>query len=158
MAVLSLITIAIAICFAFLADAVAITGPQGGVSIISGQRPFRQEISTFKNSGPAFDLYILSLQQFQRQNQSALLSYYQVAGNVLRLVSHLRLVTKVIFKAFMDALTLHGMEFKDLFYLVTANIAAYFFPHGTGPMWHCLRQVFIVSPNVLLLSLILDSK
>ena len=79
MAFSSLIFVTIAICFASLANAVAITGPQGGVNTTTGQRPFRQEFSAF-NSGPAFDLYILSLQQFQQQNQSALLSYYQVGG------------------------------------------------------------------------------
>ena len=82
MALLNLISIIFAISFASLAIAVAITGPQGGVNTVSGRRPSRQEISTFENSGPAFDLYILSLQQFQLQNQSALLSYYQVGGNV----------------------------------------------------------------------------
>ena len=61
-------------------NAVAIIGAQGGVDQATGQRPFRQEFSTFKNSGPAFDLYILSLQQFMQQNQSSLLSYYQVSG------------------------------------------------------------------------------
>ncbi|KAF6229867.1 hypothetical protein HO133_004204 [Letharia lupina] len=71
------IFIVIAICLASLANAVAITGPPGGVNNSTGQRPFRQEFSTFKESGPAFDLYILSLQKFQQQNQSALLSYYQ---------------------------------------------------------------------------------
>lgn len=62
---------------------VAITGPQGGVDSYSGQRPMRQEFSTFKDSGPAFDLYILSFQQFMEQDQSELLSYYLVAGNSL---------------------------------------------------------------------------
>lgn len=80
MALLNHIPFVIAICLASLANAVAIIGPQGGVNTVTGQRPFRQEFSTFKNSGPAFDLYILSLQQFQQQNQSALLSYYQVGG------------------------------------------------------------------------------
>ena len=58
----------------------AITSILGGVNTITGQRPFRQEFSTFKNSGPPFDLYILSLQKLQQHNQSALLSFYQVAG------------------------------------------------------------------------------
>lgn len=62
--------------------AVAITGPQGGVDSATGQRPFRQEISTFQNSGPAFDLYILSFQRFVQQNQTNILSYYQVAGKL----------------------------------------------------------------------------
>ena len=90
----SLITIAVAICLASLANAVAITGPQGGVNKVTGQRPFRQDISTFKDSGPAFDLYILSLQMFQQQNQSALLSYYQVGGNVPLLVFDVWLLTR----------------------------------------------------------------
>ncbi|MCJ1361156.1 hypothetical protein MMC16_000253 [Acarospora aff. strigata] len=60
--------------------AVAITGPKGGVNSATGQRPFRQEISSFQNSGPAFDLYILSFQRFVQQNNTNLLSYYQVAG------------------------------------------------------------------------------
>ena len=94
MASFNLITIAIAVCLASLANAVAITGPQGGVNNVTGQRPFRQEISTFKDSGPAFDLYILSLQQFQQQNQSALLSYYQVAGDVPLLVFDVWLLTR----------------------------------------------------------------
>ena len=93
MASFNLISIVIAVCLASLANAVAITGPQGGVNNVTGQRPFRQDISTFKDSGPAFDLYILSLQQFQQQNQSALLSYYQVAGNVRLLVFDVWLLT-----------------------------------------------------------------
>ena len=94
MASFNLVTIAIAICLASFANAVAITGPQGGVNNVTGQRPFRQDISTFKNSGPAFDLYILSLQKFQQQNQSALLSYYQVAGDVPLLVFDVWLLTR----------------------------------------------------------------
>ena len=82
MASFNLINIVLVICLASLANAIAITGSQGGVNTDTGQRPFRQEFSTFKNSGPVFDLYILSLQQFQQQNQSAPLSYYQVAGSV----------------------------------------------------------------------------
>ena len=82
MASFNLITIAVAVCLLSLANAIAITGSQGGVNNVTGQRPSRQDISTFKDSGPAFDLYILSLQRFQQQNQSALLSYYQVAGDV----------------------------------------------------------------------------
>lgn len=60
----------------------AITGVVGGVNQFTGQRPARQDFSTFKNSGPHFDLYILSLQRFQQANQTSLLSYYEVAGNV----------------------------------------------------------------------------
>lgn len=60
---------------------IAIKGPQGAVDVLTGERPFRQEFSVFKDSGPAFDLYIQSLRHFMQQNQSRLLSYYRVAGN-----------------------------------------------------------------------------
>lgn len=62
-------------------DAIAIKGIQAGVNASTGERPARKEFSVFRSSGPAFDLYILALQQFQQQNQSALLSYFQIAGN-----------------------------------------------------------------------------
>ncbi|CAD6586306.1 MAG: hypothetical protein ASARMPREDX12_002329 [Alectoria sarmentosa] len=78
-----------------------------GVNAVTGQRPFRQEFSTFKNSGPAFDLYILSLQQFQQQNQSALLSYYQ---------------------AFTDAHTSHGTVSKQILWNYAQQIAATYHP------------------------------
>ncbi|KAL8742761.1 MAG: hypothetical protein Q9190_004809 [Brigantiaea leucoxantha] len=70
----------IACVLAALGNAVAIKGAQGGVNFITGERPSRQEFSTFRSSGPAFDLYILALQRFQQQNQSSPLSYFQVAG------------------------------------------------------------------------------
>ena len=68
------------LCLATLTNSYGITGVCDGVNTATGQRPFRQEFSMFKDSGPVFDLYILSLQQFQQRNQSALLSYYRVAG------------------------------------------------------------------------------
>jgi len=83
MASFKLILTIVAACLLSLGQPYAITGVQGGVSQVTGQRPFRQAFSTFKNSGPAFDLYILSLQQLQQENQTALLSYYQVAGNAI---------------------------------------------------------------------------
>lgn len=66
--------------FVSQSDGVAITGSTGGVNTATGQRPFRQEFSSFSASGPAFDLFIQSLKQFQAQDQSALLSFYQVSG------------------------------------------------------------------------------
>lgn len=72
-----LITIAASV---ILGNAVAIRGIQAGVNPSTGRRPFRQEFSTFKNSGPAFDLYIQALQRFQQRDQTTLLSYFQVAG------------------------------------------------------------------------------
>lgn len=71
------------VALAILGNAVAIRGIQAGVNTHTGERPFRQEFSTFKNSGAAFDLYILSLQRFQQRDQSSLLSYFEVAGKVI---------------------------------------------------------------------------
>ncbi|MCJ1229614.1 hypothetical protein MMC12_006283 [Toensbergia leucococca] len=62
-----------------LVDAVEISGVQGGVNTFTGQRPARQDISTFQFSGAPFDLYILSLEQFLAQDQADILSYYQIA-------------------------------------------------------------------------------
>lgn len=80
---LKIISAVIAICLVSFGKTYAIIGPRDGVNQVTGERPIRQDLSTFKNSGPTFDLYILSLEQFQQQDQSTLLSYYQVAGNVL---------------------------------------------------------------------------
>ncbi|KAI9680130.1 MAG: hypothetical protein M1817_005147 [Caeruleum heppii] len=59
-----------------------ITGPTGGVNGQTGQRPFRQDFRTFQNSGAAFDLFVLAWQRFQQQNQTELLSYFQVSGTL----------------------------------------------------------------------------
>lgn len=85
MASFDLIFVVVATCLLHLGQPYAITGPQDGVNQVTDERPFRQDFSTLKNSGAAFDLYILALQQFQQQDQSALLSYYQVAGGVLKM-------------------------------------------------------------------------
>jgi len=60
--------------------AFAITGTHTGTSTTSRQRPFRYEINSFVNSGPAFDLYIQALLQFQQTNQASQLSYYDICG------------------------------------------------------------------------------
>jgi tyrosinase len=60
--------------------AIEITGATGGVNYATGERPSRQEISTFVASGAAYDLFILALRQLQSTNQSEPLSYFQIAG------------------------------------------------------------------------------
>lgn len=65
---------------AALGNAFAIRGIQAGVNAYTGERPLRQEFSTFKNTGPAFDLYIQALLRSQQADQRQLLSYYEVAG------------------------------------------------------------------------------
>ena len=57
-----------------------ITGAVSGIDPVSDSLPTRYEINDFATSGPAFDLYILALQSIQDQDQSELLSYFQVAG------------------------------------------------------------------------------
>ena len=68
------------VLFAAATNSYAITGPTGGVDVNTGQRPFRQEISSFQSSGAAWDLYILAFQKFTQTDQAQQLSYYQVAG------------------------------------------------------------------------------
>ncbi|KAL9609508.1 MAG: hypothetical protein Q9167_005725 [Letrouitia subvulpina] len=72
-----------AVTMTIFGDAIAIKGVQGGLNTKTGERPMRKEFSVFRASGAAFDLYILALQQFQQQNQTALLSYFQIAANSL---------------------------------------------------------------------------
>lgn len=67
---------------AFLREcsAVAVTGVSAGVNKATNERPFRQEINSFSQSGPAFDLYIQALQIFQ--NQSGNLGYFDISGTL----------------------------------------------------------------------------
>jgi tyrosinase len=57
-----------------------LTGVKAGVNIATGQRPSRTEIRDFQHSGPAWDLYIQSLQQLEDTDQSDPLSYFAFAG------------------------------------------------------------------------------
>lgn len=59
---------------------VAVVGLKNGVNNTSGARPARQNINTLADSGPAWNLYIQALAAFQADDQSDLLSYYQIAG------------------------------------------------------------------------------
>lgn len=61
-------------------NTIAIRGALGGVNLSTGERPARLDFSVFKDSGPAFDLFIQSLRLFQQQNQSSVISYYRVCG------------------------------------------------------------------------------
>lgn len=74
----------LSLAFVTWVSAIVIKGAPGGIDILTGERPLRQEFDKFKGSGPAFDLYILSLRQFVQQNQSSPLSYYRVSGNRFR--------------------------------------------------------------------------
>jgi hypothetical protein len=76
------------VAFSFLllsqTTAFAITGISAGVNNVTGERPFRRDINDLYMSGPAWDLFILSLREFQQTNQDDPLSYYQVAGKATR--------------------------------------------------------------------------
>ncbi|KUL89658.1 hypothetical protein ZTR_00412 [Talaromyces verruculosus] len=60
--------------------AYGITGLSGGVNHDTGERPARRDLRDLQSSGAAFDLYIQALSQFQADDQSDLVSYYEVAG------------------------------------------------------------------------------
>jgi hypothetical protein len=62
------------------ARAIVITGISAGVNNITGERPFRRDINELYMSGPAWDLFALSLSAFQQMNQDDPLSYYQISG------------------------------------------------------------------------------
>lgn len=59
---------------------IAITGVSAGIDNETGAVPFRQELNGFRTSGAPFDLYMLALIQFQENNQTDDLSYFQIAG------------------------------------------------------------------------------
>ena len=61
-------------------SALVITGAIGGLNTTDGSRPYRYDIDLFYNSGPAWDLYILSLSSIQNLSQSELTSFFSVAG------------------------------------------------------------------------------
>ena len=86
MAYCSFIVLFMTWILAYLTDAFAITGVHAGGNSLTGQRPLRQNFLTFQSSGAPFDLYIQSLQYFMQLNQSLDTSYYQVAGELQRLI------------------------------------------------------------------------
>lgn len=58
----------------------SITGASGGLQSGTRQRPVRQEIHDFAQSGAAWDLFILALGRFQDASTTDVLSYFQVAA------------------------------------------------------------------------------
>ena len=59
---------------------VTIKGITAGVDKNTGKRPARQNLEDFQFSGPAFDLYILALREFQQEDHEKMLSYYDIAS------------------------------------------------------------------------------
>lgn len=71
------------LCFLLLvlpSLSIKITGATTGLGPGARQRPIRQEISVFSESGPAWDLYIQALKRFQDAPTDDKFSYYQIAG------------------------------------------------------------------------------
>jgi hypothetical protein len=93
-----------------------VMGVPAGVDTDTGERPIRQDLKDFQVSGAAFDLYVQALDQFQKDDQSDFLSYYEVAGNYYPLES-ISILDRICFliwvclrvKVFMDTPIAHGM-------------------------------------------------
>ena len=66
-----------------LVNAFAITGISAGVNQVTGERPFRQEINDFAQSGAAWDLFVLAFRQLQQTSQNNTISFYQIGGKLL---------------------------------------------------------------------------
>ena len=122
-----------------LSDSYAITGPQGGVNAATGQRPLRQEISSFQHAGPAFDLYLLAFQTFAQQDQTSLLSYYQVAG-----LSNLTSVSSIYLscsQVSMGVRLSHGTASVGDMGRAIVPMGRSCFPPGIGLMWRSSKYV-----------------
>ena len=110
-----------------------ITGASGGTDPGSGELPSRYEISSFSQSGPPWDLFVLSLYEMQRTNQSDPLSYFQIAGKAARNSVMARLLTFVLRQVFMATLRHHMMESREQVHtLATACMRRLRSPRGTG--------------------------
>jgi tyrosinase len=107
-----------------------ITGVQAGVTA-SGARPFRQNINTFQNAGPAWDLYILALETFTQMDPQDLTSYFQIAGDTL--CSHLASSSMLIGVA-----GIHGFPNIPWDGVSGSQAAAGFCTHNSilFPTWH----------------------
>jgi tyrosinase len=70
-------------------SAYGITGISGGVNADTGERPSRLDLRTLQSAGPAFDLFIQALSQWQSDDQSDILSYYEIAGQ-FSIISRIR--------------------------------------------------------------------
>jgi hypothetical protein len=78
------------LCVAQFSSAVQVTGATGGINSSTGERPSRQEISTFSQSGAAWNVFILSLFELQRDSESDPMSYFRIAGMSLTLAGYTR--------------------------------------------------------------------
>ena len=110
-------------------DAFAVTGISAGVNNATGERPFRHDINELYMSGPAWDLFILSLRKFQQVNQDDPLSYYQVAGKATDFV---------LKRQHADLEGIHGLPQTPWDGVVGQGASPGYCVHGavTFPTWH----------------------
>lgn len=121
-------------------SAFEITGASGRINPGSGTLPSRFEISSFSQSGAAWDLFILSLYEIQRSNQSDPLSYFQIAGNAARTLIVARLLTFVLRQVFTAILRHRMMEFRELVHtLAIVCMRRLRSPRGTGRILPSMR-------------------
>jgi len=80
MKVTSLASLVLAAAVQTVSASYPITGAVSGINTQTGQRPMRQPILKFQDSGPAFDLFVQAVQAWQGTPQDNMLSWYQVGG------------------------------------------------------------------------------
>lgn len=98
-----------------------VMGVPAGVNTDTGERPTRRDLKEFQASGAAFDLYVQALDQFQKDDQSDFLSYYEVSGTGRLSLQKQNKQSYFLCSPFdsirtkvsMDILTAHGMEPTD---------------------------------------------
>ena len=123
---------------ATLGNAISIRGIHAGANPETGERPFRQEFSTFKNSGAAFDLYIQALLKLQQRDQRDPISFFGVAGNLSGIrIKGGRLLISI--KESMAFPFYHGMESMVRIEQGTVHTTVPCSPSGIDLMWRCLR-------------------
>lgn len=79
---LKLVAFSLTVALPSISLAFVVTGATTGLNTTDGSRPLRYDIEDFYDSGPAWDLYLLSLRSIQHLNQSELTSYFQISGKI----------------------------------------------------------------------------
>lgn len=112
--------------------AYGITGLSGGVNYNTGERPARRDLRDLQSSGAAFDLYIQALVQFQADDQSDMVSYYEVAGIKIPMVIILQQSNT---NAYIEGI--HGYPYRS-WDGVNGQFVTGYCSHGSPifPTWH----------------------
>lgn len=122
-------------------SAYGITGISGGVNTDTGERPSRRDLRDLETSGPAFDLYIQALSQFQSDDQSDLLSYYEIGGQFVHNLAFKDQLGEYIQHSISSSLTpyigIHGYPYRS-WDGVDGQFQTGYCSHGSPifPTWH----------------------